>query len=129
MGPFPPLDEAAFGTIIITAIVSAFFSIITAIVTINVTQRYQRKRDEENRMREAKERKKGFIANDLHIPLAQVKNKLDTLDKNKKILVYCRSGARASHIAGLLTRNHFAQVYNLKGGISAWNKANMPIKT
>ncbi|MEO1939869.1 rhodanese-like domain-containing protein [Candidatus Thioglobus sp.] len=79
-------------------------------------------------VREAKERKTGFIANDVHIPLAQVKNKLDTLNKNKKVLVYCRSGSRSAHIAGLLTRNEFEHVYNLKGGIQAWKKANLPIK-
>lgn len=80
-------------------------------------------------VREEKERKSGFIANDVHIPLAQVKNKLDSLDKNKKILVYCRSGSRSAHIAGLLTRNEFEHVYSLKGGINAWKKANLPIKT
>jgi rhodanese-related sulfurtransferase len=79
-------------------------------------------------VRESKERKTGFIANDVHIPLAQVKNKLSTVDKNKKVLVYCRSGSRSAHIAGLLTRNEFEQVYNLKGGIQAWKKANLPIK-
>ena len=79
-------------------------------------------------VRETKERKAGHIANDVHIPLSKVKNKLDTLDNNKKVLVYCRSGSRSSHIAGLLTRNNFEQVYNLKGGIQAWKKANLPIK-
>ncbi len=79
-------------------------------------------------VREDKERKKGFIAKDIHIPLSQVKNKLDTLDNSKKILVYCRSGSRSSHIAGLLTRNNFEQVYNLEGGLQAWQKANLPIK-
>ena len=79
-------------------------------------------------VREAKERKAGYIANDTHIPLAQVKNKLNTLDNSKKILVYCRSGSRSAHIAGLLTRNNFEQVYNLKGGINAWQRANLPIK-
>ena len=79
-------------------------------------------------VREDKERKSGFIAKDTHIPLSQVKNKLDTLDNSKKILVYCRSGSRSSHIAGLLTRNNFEQVYNLKGGLQAWRKANLPIK-
>lgn len=80
-------------------------------------------------VREEKERKSGFIAGDVHIPLAQVKNKLDTLDKSKKVLVYCRSGSRSSHIAGMLTRNEFEQVYSLKGGFNAWKKANLPIKT
>lgn len=79
-------------------------------------------------VREAKERKAGFIANDTHLPLAQVKNQLGSLDKNKKILVYCRSGGRSAHIAGLLTRNNFEQVYSLKGGFKAWQKANLPIK-
>ncbi|HIC40584.1 Rhodanese-related sulfurtransferase [hydrothermal vent metagenome] len=79
-------------------------------------------------VRETKERKAGHIANDVHIPLSKVKNKLDTLDNSKKVLVYCRSGSRSSHIAGLLTRNNFEQVYNLKGGIQAWKKANLPIK-
>jgi rhodanese-related sulfurtransferase len=79
-------------------------------------------------VRETKERKAGHIANDVHIPLSKVKNKLDTLDNSKKVLVYCRSGSRSSHIAGLLTRNNFEQVYNLKGGIQGWKKANLPIK-
>lgn len=79
-------------------------------------------------VREIKERKSGFIANDTHIPMAQVKNKLNELDKRKKILVYCQSGSRSSHIAGLLTRNNFEQVYSLKGGMRAWCKANLPIK-
>ncbi|MDG2354287.1 MAG: rhodanese-like domain-containing protein [Gammaproteobacteria bacterium] len=79
-------------------------------------------------VREAKERKAGYIAKDTHIPLSQVKNQLDSLDNSKKILVYCRSGSRSSHIAGLLTRNDFEQVYNLKGGMLAWQRANLPIK-
>ena len=80
-------------------------------------------------VREKKERSAGYIANDIHIPISQVKSKLDTLDNKKKVLVYCRSGSRSAHIAGLLTRNEFEQVYNLKGGINAWKKANQPIKS
>lgn len=79
-------------------------------------------------VREAKERKAGFIEGDTHIPLAQVKKSLDSIDKDKKVLVYCRTGSRSSHIAALLSRNGFEHVYNLKGGIRAWEKANMPIK-
>ncbi len=80
-------------------------------------------------VREQKERSAGYIANDVHIPMGQVKNKFSTLDNNRKVLVYCRSGSRSGHIAGLLTRNAFEHVYNLKGGINAWKKANLPIKS
>ncbi len=79
-------------------------------------------------VREAKERKAGFINGDTHIPLAQVKTKLEELDNNKKVLVYCHSGTRSAHIAGLLTRHNFTQVYSLKGGFKGWKKANLPIK-
>ncbi len=80
-------------------------------------------------VREEKERKAGYIAGDMHIPLASVKSKLSSLDKRKKVLVYCRSGSRSAHIAGLLTRNEFENVYSLKGGFQAWKKAKLPIKT
>ncbi len=79
-------------------------------------------------VREEKERKAGYIDDDIHIPLASVKGKLSSLDKHKKILVYCRNGSRSAHIAGLLTRNEFENVYSLKGGFQAWKKAKLPIK-
>ncbi|MCS5592642.1 MAG: rhodanese-like domain-containing protein [Gammaproteobacteria bacterium] len=79
-------------------------------------------------VREKKELKSGYIKGSKHIPLSDVKNQLDSLDNSQKILVYCRSGSRSSHIAGLLTRNNFEQVHNLKGGMLAWQKANLPIK-
>ena len=37
-------------------------------------------------VREEKERSSGFIKSDIHIPMSQVKTKLDSLDKSKKYL-------------------------------------------
>jgi rhodanese-related sulfurtransferase len=79
-------------------------------------------------VREEKERKSGFINNDIHIPLKQVKDKFSTLDDAKNVLVYCRSGNRSIHAAGMLSNNNFQKVFSLKGGFKAWEKANMPIK-
>jgi rhodanese-related sulfurtransferase len=79
-------------------------------------------------IRTEKERNTGFIANDMHIPSANVKNKLTDLDKDKKILIYCNNGSKSPHIAGLLTKNDFKNVYVLKGGMKAWLKSNLPIK-
>ena len=78
-------------------------------------------------VREEKERSSGFIKSDIHIPMAQVKTKLDSLDKSKKILAYCRTGSRSNRIAELLCRNQFENVYTLKGGFDAWQKAGLPI--
>jgi len=79
-------------------------------------------------VREEKERSSGFIKSDTHIPMAKVKAKLDSLDKSKKILAYCRTGSRSNRIAELLCRNQFENVYTLKGGFDAWQKAGLPIK-
>ena len=79
-------------------------------------------------VREANEFSTGHIANAKHIPVAQIANNLKTLEKYKDqaILVNCRSGARSSMACGVLRKNGFSKVYNLKGGIVAWQQANLP---
>ena len=79
-------------------------------------------------VREEKERKVGFLSNDLNIPMGQVKSKMDSLDKSKNILVYCKSGTRSDRIADILSKNDFQKVSSLKGGFNAWLKADLPIQ-
>ena len=79
-------------------------------------------------VREEKERSSGFINNDINIPMSQVKNKMDSLDKSKNILVYCKSGTRSDQISGFLCKNEFQNVSSLKGGFNAWQKAELPIQ-
>ena len=79
-------------------------------------------------VREEKERKVGFLNNDLNIPMGQVKAKMDSLDKSKNILVYCKSGTRSDRIADILSKNDFQNVSSLKGGFNAWLKADLPIQ-
>ena len=49
-----------------------------------------------------------------------------TLPAGKTIAVYCRSGRRSANAAGRLADVGYKCV-NLKGGIMAWKKANMPV--
>ena len=79
-------------------------------------------------VREEKERKAGFLSNDLNIPMGQVKVKMDSIDKSKNILVYCKSGTRSDRIADILSKNDFQKVSSLKGGFNAWLKADLPIQ-
>lgn len=43
------------------------------------------------------------------------------LDKNKTYLVYCRSGRRSGEASQVMVQQGFKKVYNLDGGITAWN--------
>ena len=58
----------------------------------------------------------------LHIPIGQLAGSLAGLQehKAKKIVVVCRSGARATTGAQILTKAGFDKVYVLKGGMLAW---------
>ena len=55
-----------------------------------------------------------------NVPLNLLKSKLDKLDKNKAVVVICQSGMRSSQAAGILKNSGFADVTNVKGGMSAW---------
>jgi len=49
--------------------------------------------------------------------------------KQTPIVVVCRSGARSGQALGTLSKAGFEQVYNLAGGVMAWQSANMPLTT
>lgn len=57
----------------------------------------------------------------LLIPQNEVAARLNEMDKNRDIIVHCRSGARSQRIAELLKQNGFTRVSNLAGGILAWS--------
>lgn len=46
--------------------------------------------------------------------------KLNELQKDKPIYVYCRSGNRSNKATNLLTELGFTKIYDLKGGILNW---------
>lgn len=52
--------------------------------------------------------------------------KLNLMQKDKPVYVYCRSGGRSSRAAQIMGENGFGEVYNLEGGMGAWNRANLP---
>jgi rhodanese-related sulfurtransferase/rubrerythrin len=54
------------------------------------------------------------------IPLPGLKDGLDQLDSQKPVLVYCAVGGRSLAAAQLLSGFGFQEVYNLQGGIKAW---------
>jgi len=57
----------------------------------------------------------------VHIPMAQVSARLNELDRDKEVVVLCRSGRRSFEIAKLLQSNGY-QASNLTGGILAWSR-------
>lgn len=63
----------------------------------------------------------GHIPNSIHIPLQEIQSRISEIEKikDKKIIVYCRSGARSSMASKTLLKEGF-DVSNLTGGIMSW---------
>ena len=55
------------------------------------------------------------------IPQGEIPSSVDKIDRTKKVVIHCRSGARSGNMVQYLEKNHqFDNLYNLKGGILAW---------
>ena len=72
---------------------------------------------------------KGHIINSINIPINGFAKQVSTLEKYKDrpIIVSCRSGAQSSQARSQLRKQGFAEVYNLRGGILAWQSSNLPV--
>jgi rhodanese-related sulfurtransferase len=81
-------------------------------------------------VREPGEFRGGHIPNARNIPLGQLAGKIKDLEKlkDKPVLLSCQTGARSAQAAGTLRQAGFAQVFNLAGGMNAWQQASMPVE-
>jgi rhodanese-related sulfurtransferase len=80
-------------------------------------------------VREATEYAQGHIADAKHIPLAQLGERLKELTryKEKPVLLHCQGGVRSAKACDLLAKHGFTKLYNLQGGINAWQQAKLPV--
>jgi rhodanese-related sulfurtransferase len=58
----------------------------------------------------------------LHIPMAQVPERLQELDRGREVVVLCRSGGRSFQVATYLRQQGYERVANLHGGILQWQR-------
>lgn len=58
----------------------------------------------------------GHIPGAINIPVDELRNKLDTIPRDKSIVVYCAIGKRGFIAYRILAQKGFSKVYNLSGG-------------
>jgi len=80
-------------------------------------------------VREDNEYLSGHIINSKHIPLGYFNERLKELEKYKSdpIIVGCKTGQRSGQACVILKKAGFEKVYNLSGGVSAWQAENLPL--
>ncbi len=66
---------------------------------------------------------------DLHIPLKEIHSHPEKISRDKKVIVFCRSGARSRKAIELLSDKFgFQNLYNLKGGAMEWQQVEKSLK-
>lgn len=80
-------------------------------------------------VREASEFKGARLSNSRNIPLGQLENKIQDLEKfkDRPIVVLCQGGNKSASAIGLLKKAGFAEAVALAGGLQAWQQAGMPV--
>lgn len=79
-------------------------------------------------VRQPSEWRHGHIHGSRNVPLMHVKSQLATLPQDKTIVTVCASGHRSAVAARTLQRSGH-QVENLKGGMHAWSRADLPVES
>lgn len=81
-------------------------------------------------VRTAEEYQSGHIENavNIDVQMEDFQKKAAKLDKNRPVLVYCRSGKRSSSAASKLEDMGFTRIVNLDGGMLAWEEDDKPVE-
>ncbi|KAB7706483.1 MBL fold metallo-hydrolase [Bacillus aerolatus] len=79
-------------------------------------------------IRQQQEWEAGHIPTAHHHMLGYLEEAVDSLPKDKKIIVHCQSGARSAIGTSLLQANGFKNIENLASGFAGWKKENGPIE-
>ena len=74
---------------------------------------------------------KGHIVSARNIPLDELDGRLNNLEdvKSKPIVAVCDNGITSTKAVNTLRTAGFESVYGLKGGMSGWSQAGLPVVT
>jgi thioredoxin len=80
-------------------------------------------------VRTPEEYNSGHIENSINLNIydSNFEKEISKLDKSKPVFVYCRSGGRSSSAASKLVEMGFSEIYDLQGGITAWNASSLDL--
>jgi hydroxyacylglutathione hydrolase len=78
-------------------------------------------------VRQPQEWTQGHITESYHITGAQLPERLDEVPRDRPIATICGSGYRSSVAASFLRYHGYVNVYNVLGGMSAWQEAGLPL--
>ena len=79
-------------------------------------------------LREAHELKEGYLSGSILIPMSKLSDGSQVLPKDRPLLLICAVGGRSFGVGKYFSAKGYPEIYNLKGGISAWKRAGLPLQ-
>jgi rhodanese-related sulfurtransferase len=92
-----------------------------------ITPQEVRQRQERNEeltildVREPWERQTARITPSQHIPMADIPSRMQELDPEQHMVVYCHHGVRSLSVTDWLRKQGYEQVQSISGGIDRWS--------
>lgn len=71
----------------------------------------------------------GHIVNAKNIPFDELQANTGKVEKLKSIIAVCQAGVTSLKAVDLLRKQGIESVYSLKGGMTAWSQASLPVVT
>jgi rhodanese-related sulfurtransferase len=78
-------------------------------------------------VRESDEWLAGHAPGSHHVPMMEVPARLAELPTDRDVLVVCRVGQRSAQVVAYLKHTGWDNVWNLDGGLAAWEAAGQPV--
>lgn len=71
----------------------------------------------------------GHIINSINVPLDSLRDNLPGRLNSKElpVVMVCKTGQRSATACGILKKEGFQAIYNLEGGLTAWQSASLPL--
>ena len=82
-------------------------------------------------LRSAEAFARGHIVNAKNIPFDELQANIEKIDKLKTnaVVTVCNAGITSTKAIDVLRKHGIESVYGLKGGMTAWSQAGMPVVT
>ena len=78
-------------------------------------------------VRSIAEMNRGMLPNAEKLPLHTLPVRLNEISNDETVVLYCRSGARSAQGVGFMAAQGYDNVYNLRGGVIAWQQNGLPL--
>jgi rhodanese-related sulfurtransferase len=69
----------------------------------------------------------GHIEGALSVPISELNNRTEEFNTSTKIIVYSANGTNSTVVCDILIKNGSARVYNVVGGLEAWNESGYAV--